>query len=151
MLGNMADNDAKGAASLEDLIVPVIPSMITSIVLNAVTDLSGGAKIGAAAALAVVLWWLVRGRRGGRQQARARELVRKYWRWGLLALGTLAVLALLVTVLVFDRPSANTVGLAVSAFVVAAVIAYRDRPLPGALAAAISGGVVGLCLGIALG
>jgi hypothetical protein len=78
-------------------------------------------------------------------------VVRRYWRWGLLALGVLAVLALLVTVLVFNRPTLWTAGLAVTTFAVAALAAYPGRRLPGALAAAISGGVVGLCLGIALG
>ncbi len=137
-------------ASLEDLIVPVIPSMITSIVLDAVTDLSGPAKLTVAAVLAIVLWWLVRGRRGG-APARARTLVLRYWRWGLLGLGTLAVLALVVTILVTGKPSWGNAALGVVAFAVPALIAARGGRTAGAVAAAIAGGLLGICIAIVLG
>lgn len=137
-------------ASIEDLIVPVIPSMITSIVLDAVTDLSGPAKLLVASLLAVVLWWVLRGKRGA-TPARARTLVLKYWRWGLLVLGILAVLALTVTILLTGKPSWGNATLGLLIFAVPAVIAARGGRTSGAVAGAIAGGLFGICFAIVLG
>ncbi len=155
-----------GGATAQDLLLPIVPGVITSLILESVSALSGTAKIGLAAALSLGLWAMTRGRfapaaradqrtgeSGATAPTRSGEgaagFVRRRWHWLLLGVAAVAVIAVLVTRFVFDRP---TIPTALTAFAVLAVtvgLAYTGRRLPGAAVGALAGGMLGLCLGIA--
>jgi hypothetical protein len=50
----------------------------------------------------------------------------------------------------FGRPTSTTALVTAAVVAVLVVTALRERVLPGAAAAAVSGGLVGLCVGIAV-
>lgn len=155
---------APADTSAQDLLLPMVPSVITSLGLEAVSELSGTAKIGIGAALALGLWWFTSGRkRPARHPARAEAgpggtagagrapgFVRTNWRWLLVVIVLVAVIALLVTRLMFERPTLLTAAIALVALAVTTALAYRGRRAPGAATASIAGGLLGLCLGIAV-
>jgi membrane-bound acyltransferase YfiQ involved in biofilm formation len=76
--------------------------------------------------------------------------LRRRWRWALLGLADLAVLALAATVALLDRPTLVTAIGALAALALLLALAYQGRRSLGALAAAVSGAMIGLCLGIAV-
>lgn len=133
--------------ALNDLIVPTVPGLITSLSLQAVESLSGLQKIGVAAFIGVVLWWLLRGRHEARRGDWGGQ-VKRHWRWALLALACLTVLAVVVTAAVYGRPTLRTATVTIAVLAVLVGAAYGGRRLPGAVAGAVAGGVLGLCLGI---
>jgi hypothetical protein len=134
--------------SVEDLLIPLIPSLITSLVLEGFADLEGLQKIGAGVSLGLVLWVLTWHHRGGRLQVSA--VGRRRWTVALLVMVLLAVLALVLTVVVYHRPTPTTATVTLVALAVLGAVALAGRRLAGAAAAAICGGLIGLCVGIAL-
>jgi hypothetical protein len=134
--------------SFEDLLIPGIPSLITTLVLEGSKDLSGLGKVGVGAAVGLVLWILVWHRNGGALRVPARY--RKGWARAVVALAAVAVAVLAVTVIAFGRPSPTTAAVTLALLAVLGGGALTGRRPPGAAAAAITGGLVGLCLGIAL-
>lgn len=152
-----------GALSAQDLLLPIVPSVITSLILEAVSSLSGTAKIGVAAALSLALWGMTRKRPAARPapgtdavagtqgpaNAGAGGFVRKHWKGLLVAIALVAVGAVLVTRFVFGRPTVATALIAFAVLAVTVGLAYAGRRLPGAAASALAGGMLGLCLGIA--
>ncbi len=140
---------ASSGMSAQDLFLPIVPSVITSLGLEALSELSGTAKIGIAAVLSMALWWFTTGRRSAAAR-RGAALARSSWRRILLAIVALAVLALVITRFVFDRPTLFTAGVALVALAVTAGAAFRGRRAPAAGAVAVAGGLIGLCLGIAV-
>lgn len=152
-----------GALSAQDLLLPIVPSVITSLILEAVSSLSGTAKIGVAAALSLGLWGMTRKRpaakasaapnagaaTGETMSAGAGGFVRQHWKGLLVAIALVAVGAVLVTRFVFGRPTIATALIAFAILAVTVSLAYAGRRLPGAAASALAGGMLGLCLGIA--
>jgi hypothetical protein len=134
--------------SFEDLLIPGLPSLITTLVLEGSRDLSGLGKVGVGAAVGLVLWVLVWHRNGGVLRVPARY--RKGWTRGVLTLAAVAVAVLAVTVIAFGRPTATTAAVTLALLAVLGVGALTGRRPPGAAAAAVTGGLVGLCVGIAL-
>jgi hypothetical protein len=134
--------------SVEDLLIPGIPSLITTLVLEGTKDLSGLGKVGVGAVVGLVLWILVWHRNGGALRVPARY--RRGWVAAVLTSGVVAVAVLAVTVVAFGRPTRTTAGVTVALLVVLGGGALPGRRPPGAAAAAVTGGLVGLCLGIAL-
>lgn len=156
---------APAGMSSQDLLLPMVPSVITSLGLEAISDLSGTAKIGIGAGLALGLWWFTSGRKrpasvpagtaadpGGaaRPAGAPPGFVRSNWKWLLVVVVLLAVIALLVTRVIFERPTLLTAAIALGALAVTTTLAYRGRRAPGAATASIAGGLLGLCLGIAV-
>jgi hypothetical protein len=137
----------RNAPQLNDLIVPTVPGLITSLSLQAVESLSGLQKIGVASFMGVVLWWLLRGRHEAKRGDWGAQ-VKRHWRWALLALACLTVLAVVVTAAVYGRPTLRTATVTVTVLAVLVAAAYGGRRVPGAVAGAVAGGVLGLCLGI---
>ena len=142
----------KEAASFEDLLVPAIPGLITSMVLDAVTTLNGLQKIALATCLGLLLWLVCR-----RQASRSRlsvvlrrAVTRQHWRWAVIGLAGLTVLTLIVTVLAFGRPTPTTAAVSLLALAILNAGAFMGRRLPAAIAAGYSGGIIGLCIGIAV-
>lgn len=152
-----------GAMNAQDLLLPIVPSVITSLILEAVSSLSGTAKIGVAAGLSLALWGMTRKRPAARPaagpdavagtqgpaSAGAGGFVRQHWKGLLLGIALVAVGAVLVTRFVFDRPTIATALIAFAVLAVTVGLAYAGRRLPGAAASALAGGMLGLCLGIA--
>jgi hypothetical protein len=136
-------------SSVEDLLVPAIPSMISSLVLSGLSSLSGVAKIGMGGALGLLLWLLLQRRRG--RPLHVPGGLRRHWLAGLLLLVGAAVVVLLVTVVVMGLPTAATTVTSVAVLVALSASAVAGGRPQGAGAAAVSGGVLGLCLGILLG
>ena len=134
--------------SFEDLLIPLIPSMITSLILNGFDDLMGWQKIGAGASLGLVLWVLTWHHRGGRLEVSS--VVRRRWTLALLVLVLLALLALILTVVAYGRPTPTTAAVTLTALGVLGAVALSGRRLAGAATAAVTGGLIGLCAGIAL-
>lgn len=134
--------------SFEDVLLPAIPAAITAVLLEWIKMLNGPGKIAAGAGLGFLLWWLVRRRRG--ERVRVPAALRRQWRYALLSLAIVSVLALGVTAAWLNRPTPTTAVLAVFALAVLNGVALSGRRLPGAAAAAVSGGLLGLCLAIAL-
>jgi hypothetical protein len=67
----MSEEAASAAApaapmNAQDLLLPIVPSVITSLILEAVSSLSGTAKIGVAAGLSLALWGMTRKRPAAR-------------------------------------------------------------------------------------
>jgi small-conductance mechanosensitive channel len=164
----MSEEAASAAApaapmSAQDLLLPIVPSVITSLILEAVSSLSGTAKIGVAAALSLGLWGMTRKRptarpagsstagaaTGGPASAGVGGFVRKHWKGVLAAIALVAAGAVLVTRFVFGRPTIATALIAFAVLAVTVGLAYAGRRLPGAAASALAGGMLGLCLGIA--
>ncbi len=151
------------ALSAQDLLLPIVPSVITSLILEAVSSLSGTAKIGVAAALSLGLWGMTRKRpaakasaapdagtaTGEARSAGAGGFVMQHWKGLLVAIALVAVGAVLVTRFVFGRPTIATALIAFAILAVTVGLAYAGRRLPGAAASALAGGMLGLCLGIA--
>lgn len=135
---------------LKDVVTPAVPGFISSIVLEQVKGLNGLTKISVAAAVAFVLWWLVKDRGGAGRSRQVTGALRRRWRWALLGLADLAVLALAATVALLDRPTLVTAIGALAALALLLALAYQGRRSLGALAAAVSGAMIGLCLGIAV-
>lgn len=159
----------KRDTAAQDLLLPVVPGVITSLALEGVSELPGTVKIAVAATLAFGLWGVNR-RRSVQPAATAEATLseptptavapvpggtavgayaRRHWRWLLLGIAAVAVIALVVTRLVFDRPTIATAVIALAGLAVTVGLAYGGRRLPGAMAASIAGGLLGLCLGIA--
>lgn len=152
-----------GAMNAQDLLLPIVPSVITSLILEAVSSLSGTAKIGVAAALSLGLWGMTRKRpaakasaapdagasTGGTASAGAGGFVRQHWKGVLAAITLVAVGAVLITRFVFGRPTIATALIAFAVLAVTVGLAFAGRRLPGAAASALAGGMLGLCLGIA--
>lgn len=154
--------------SLQDLVVPMIPGVVVSLVLEGISALPGTVKIGLAALLSVGLWWFTGRRRAPAAATTApgapvgpdgaplttdgsrRPGWRRHWHVVLLAVVVVAVAALLVTRYVFGRPTIATAFVAATALAVTATLAYGGRRTAGAVTASIAGGLLGLCLGIAL-
>jgi hypothetical protein len=134
--------------SVEDLLIPLIPSLITSLVLEGFADLKGLQKIGAGASLGLVLWVLMWHHRGGRLEVSS--VARRRWTLALIVMVLLAVLALILTVVAHDRPTPTTAAVTLAALGVLGAVALRGRRLAGAATAAVTGGLLGLCAGIAL-
>ena len=111
-----------GAMNAQDLLLPIVPSVITSLILEAVSSLSGTAKIGVAAALSLGLWGMTRRRpaarasagpdagaaTGGPASGVAGGFVRQHWKGVLAAITLVAVGAVLITRFVFGRPTIAT-------------------------------------------
>ena len=140
---------AQQDSSLEDLLIPAIPSMISSLVLSGLSALSGVAKIGVGAGLGLVLWWLLQRRRG--QSIPVPRVLRQHWLAELLTLVGISVVVLLVTVRYLGRPTLVTTVVSLAALAALSAAALTGRRPVGAAAAAVSGGVLGLCAGIAVG
>ena len=134
---------------MEDLLIPAIPSMISSLVLSGLSALSGVAKIGVGAGLGLVLWWLLHRRRG--QSLHVPRVLRQHWLAELLTLVGISVVVLLVTVRYLGRPTLVTTVVSLAALAALSAAALTGRRPVGAAAAAVSGGVLGLCAGIAVG
>jgi hypothetical protein len=144
------ESPSKKAASFEDLLIPVIPGMITSLTLEALSALNGLQKIGIATLAGAGLWGLTQRRSG--KQSRVPAGLRRHWRWAILGLACVSLVALTITVIVYGRPTPTTVTVSTLAFAILGGTAAQTRQrLPGALAGAVSGGIIGLCVGIALG
>ena len=134
--------------SVEDLLLPAIPGLLSSLVLEAVKALTGLQKLAVGTCLGLLLWWvLLRRQRPRRRPGAAR---RWQWRWVILALAGVTLLALVITVAVFDRPTPTTATVALVALGVLNGLALSGRRESGAGAAALSGALIGLCVGIAL-
>jgi hypothetical protein len=146
--GTPADGGGAKDHAFEDILIPVIPSLITTLVLEGSKDLSGSQKIGAGASLGLVLWVLMWHRRGGRLRVSATW--RKRWVVALVTLNLLALVALVVTVIRFNRPTPTTATLTLIALGLLGTGAVLGSRISGAAAAAVTGGLLGLCLGIAL-
>lgn len=153
-----------------DLVLPMVPSVICSLTLEGISELNGTVKIGIAAALGLGLWWFTSGRRtpaarsargpagfppvvgtpgtGGSRTAGG--FARANWRWLLLVVVLVAVIALLATRLVFGRPTVATAAIALVVLATTTALAYAGRRTPGAVTGAVAGGLLGLCLGIAV-
>lgn len=155
-----------GDTALQDLVVPMVPGVVVSLVLEGISELPGTVKIALAALLSLGLWWFTgrRHRAAARPAAPAapdggtmttdgsrRSALRRHWRVVLLVVVAVAVAALLVTRYVFGRPTIQTAILAAAVLAVTATLAYGGRRTPGAVTAAVAGGLLGLCLGIAVG
>ena len=143
-----ADDGAAKDHSFEDILIPVIPSTITTLVLQGAEDLNGSQKIGAGASLGLVLWVLMWHRRGGRLRVSATW--RRRWVVALVALNVLALVALVLTVIRFNRPTPTTATVTLIALGLLGTGAVLGSRISGAAAAAVTGGLLGLCLGIAL-
>jgi hypothetical protein len=144
-----AEGPSKKAASFEDLLTPVLPGMITSLTLEAISTFNGLQKIGIATLTGVGLWALTRRRTG--KQSRIPAALRRHWRWALLGLACVTLLALTVTVIVHGRPTPTTVTVSTLAFaILGTTAAHTHKRVPATLAGALSGGIIGLCAGIAL-
>lgn len=156
---------AEPPPSLQDLLLPAVPSAMTSLLLEGLSELSGLQKIGAGALLGVGLWWVLRRRRaaasgtttpsGGVTAAPEPSGPQpgwghREWTLALLAVVAVALVSLLVAVVAFGRPTSTTALVTAAVVAVLVVTALRERVLPGAAAAAVSGGLVGLCVGIAV-
>jgi hypothetical protein len=149
VLRESEQNTSKKAASFEDLLIPVIPGMITSLTLEAVSELNGLQKIGVATIAGIALWGLTR--RRSSQQRGVATILRRHWRWAILGLACVTLLALAITVIVYGRPTPATVTVSTLTFaILGATAAHTRHRLPGAMAGAVSGGIIGLCAGIAL-
>ena len=139
------------AVTVESLLVTAVPALLTTIVLDFVGGFNGLQKMGVATVLSVVLWWVVQGRkRHGRDMKSA---LARHWRWGLLALASVAVLALVVTKVVFGRPTPITATISSIGLAVLVAQAYFGRHLESVAAAtvsAISGAAIGPCITVAL-
>ena len=140
------------AVTVGILLVTAVPAMLTTIVLDVVGGLQTGLqKMGVATVMSVVLWWVVQGRkRHGRHITTA---LARHWPWGLLALASVAVLALVVTKLVFGRPTPITATVSSIGLALLVAQAYFGRhlePVAAATVSAISGAAIGLCITVAL-
>ncbi|SNS14698.1 hypothetical protein SAMN06893096_102225 [Geodermatophilus pulveris] len=136
--------------SAEDLLLPAVPGLLSSLVLEAVKALTGLQRLTVGTCLGLLLWWLLVRRQRSRRGRRATRRWQWQWRWVTLALAGVTLLALVVTVAVFDRPTVRTATVALVALGVLNALALAGRRGPGAGAAALSGALVGLCAGIAL-
>lgn len=139
---------AEKEPSVEDLLLPAVPGLMSSLLLEAVGELTGVGKLAVGTCLGVLLWWVVRRRQGPRRPRGPWRWRR--WRWVVLALAGVTLLALVVTVVVFGRPTATTATVALVALGVLNGLALTGRRAPGAGAAALSGALIGLCAGIVL-
>lgn len=142
------ETDRGQDSSLEDMLIPAIPATISSLVVQGFADVHGVVKIGVGALLGVVLWWLLARRRG--ETFRVPKLSRRRWALVLAAMTAIAVLVLGVTVLALRRPTPSTAVVTLLAIAILNGAALTGRRLPGAAAAAVTGGLIGLCLGLAL-
>jgi hypothetical protein len=134
--------------SFEDLLVPAIPAMITSLVLEAMSALNGLQKISIAALAAVTLWGITRRRSVTRN--RLPSVLRQHWRWAILGIACVTQLLLIITVITFGRPTPTTVTVSTVSLIILSTVASTGRRVPGAIAVAVSGSIIGLCAGIAL-
>jgi hypothetical protein len=137
--------------TVDGLLITAVPGMLTTIVLDVVKALSGLGKIAVATALAVVLWWVVEGRK--RHSRHLGTALSRHWKWALLGLAALAVLALVVTNLTYGVPTPSTIAVSSVAMAILVAQAYLGRrlePVAAATAAAIAGAAIGLCVVIAL-
>ncbi len=134
--------------SVEDLLLPAIPGLLSSLVLEAVKALTGVQRLAVGTCLGLLLWWVLLRRQRPRPRPAATR--RWQWRWVVLALAGVTLLALAVTVVAFDRPTPTTATVALVALGVLNGLALTGRREPGAGAAALSGALIGLCAGIAL-
>jgi hypothetical protein len=136
-------------SSFEDVLIPAIPGTITSLILEAVNAFNGIQKISIATLAGLTLWILVRRRSG--EKKRLTAAVRQHWRWAVVGIAGLALLALVFTVLNFGRPTPATVAVSTLTLTgLSATAAGTGRRVPAAITAAVSGGTLGLCVGIAL-
>ena len=136
--------------TIEGLLITAVPGMLTTIMLDAVGDLAGLERIGVATVLGVVLWWAVEGRK--RHGRTVRSALEQYWRWALLALSSVAVLALVMTRVVLGVPTPVTVtvsGVVLAGLVALTYLSRRLEPVAAATAATVAGAAIGLCLTIA--
>ncbi|MGY1709801.1 hypothetical protein ACI8AC_09860 [Geodermatophilus sp. SYSU D00758] len=134
--------------SAEDLLVPVVPGVISSLLLEGLGELTGVQKLAVGTGLGVLAWLVLRLRHRPRRQQEGSVWQR--WRWALVTLAGVSLLALAVTVAVFGRPTPTTAIVALLALGVLYGFALAGRRASGAGAAALSGALIGLCLGIAL-
>ena len=134
--------------SVEDLLLPAIPGLLSSLVLEAVKQLTGVQELAVGTCLGLLTWWVLLRRQRPRRRPGATR--RWQWRWVVLALAGVTLVALAVTVVVFDRPTPETAAVALVALGVLNGLALTGRRQPGAGAAALSGALIGLCVGIAL-
>lgn len=134
--------------SLSDLLIPAIPAMLSSLLLEGLADLRGLQKIGAGAVVGLILWGMLRHRSG--VPVRIPKPSRQRWAVSLAALAALSVVALVVTVVAFDRPTPTTAAVTLMVLAALEAAALTGRRLPGAAVAGVTGGLVGLCLGIAV-
>ena len=72
------------------------------------------------------------------------------WRWAIVTLVSVTVVALVATVVVFGRPTPITAIVSLLALAILNAAALTGRRTPGATAAALSGALIGLCVGIAI-
>jgi hypothetical protein len=70
------------------------------------------------------------------------------WRWTVVGLATVTVLLLAVTIARSGRPSPVTAAVSLLALAVLDSAALVGRRMAGVVPAALSGGVIGLCLAI---
>ena len=140
------------AVTVEGLLVTAVPAMLTTIVLDSVGGLQTGLqKMGVATVMSVVLWWVVQGRK--RHGRHIKTALARHWRWGLLALASVAVLAIVVTKVVFGRPTPITATISSISLALLVAQAYFGRhlePVAAATVSAISGAAIGLCITVAL-
>lgn len=147
-----ADTPAEHAPALtvNGLVVTSVPGMLTSLALGEVDRLEGLPKIGVGAALAVLLWWIAKGRK--RHGGQLRRGLEQYWRWALLALASVAVLSLVGTNLRFGVPTPLTIIVCSIVLGVLVSLAYLGRrlgPVAAATGSGVAGASIGLCLSIA--
>ncbi len=140
--------DKQREPSVEDLLLPAIPGLLSSLALEAVKQFTGIQKLAVGTCLGLLLWVVLL--RRGRPPRRRDPSRWRQWRWVVLALAGVTLLALVVTVVVFDRPTRTTAAVALVGLGVLNGLALTGRRGPGAGAAALSGALIGLCAGIAL-
>lgn len=161
----MSEPAPTGDTSLQDLVVPMVPGVVVSLVLEGISELPGTVKIALAALLSLGLWWFTGHRRrptarpaapaapdgtGMTTDGSRRSALRRHWHVVLLGVVVVAVAALVVTRYVFGRPTPQTALLAAAVLAVTTTLAYGGRRTAGAVTAAVAGGLLGLCLGIAV-
>jgi drug/metabolite transporter (DMT)-like permease len=140
---------AAPAITVDSILITSVPGMMTTMVLEAVNALNGLGKIAVATALSVVLWWVAEGRR--RHGHRLGAALARHWRWALLGLASIAVLALVITRIVYGLPAPTTViisSVAMAVLVAQAYLGRRPEPVAAAKGSAIAGAAIGLCLTI---
>ena len=140
---------ATHGVTVDSLLITAVPGMMTTMVLDAVNALNGLGKIAVATGLGLVLWWLIEGRK--RHGDRVGASLARHWRWALLALASVAVLALVGTRIAYGVPAPLTIivsSVAMTVLVAQVYLGRRREPVAAAAASAIAGAAIGLCLAI---
>jgi hypothetical protein len=144
-----AENSAtsKSPRSFEDVLIPDSGN-------DHVPDTRGGQrvqrrpKIGVATLAGATLWALTTQRSD--ENNRVASALRQHRRWTILGLACVTLLALTITVIAYGRPTPTTVTVSTLTLSVLSAAAAAGHRVPAAMAAALSGGTLGLCAGIAL-